>query len=96
MKNEGITLSDIDYLAGLSSLSFTDAEKKVLVGEVSSVINMINGCANASVVCKEGSETIALDDLRDDTVLESLNRDTLLSGAPRCENGYVVVPRAVE
>lgn len=96
MKKEEITLSDIEYLAGLSALEFSDSEKKVLVGEVSSVINMLNGCANADVKCKEGAKTMNFNDLRDDTVLDSLNRDTLLGGAPRCDCGFVVVPKVVD
>ena len=96
MKKEDITVQDIDRLANLSALEFTDEEKESLISEVSGIVKMLNQCDNVEVTEYEFDNTIALADLREDEVGESLTNEEALINAPKQRKGYYNVPRVVE
>ena len=96
MKKEKVTISDIEYLAGLSALSFTEEEKKLMVTQVSGIIEMLNACADAKVDKDENINTQSLQDLRNDECGEMLNKGSVFTNTPKCEHNYVVVPKVVE
>lgn len=96
MKKEKVTTSDIDYLAKLSALSFTEDEKKLMVTQVSGIIEMLNACADANVDNEENVNIQSLDDLRDDESGEVLSKGNVFTNTPKCEHNYVVVPKVVE
>ena len=47
-------------------------------------------------VLNDKSKAITLDDLREDVPKASLNKDEVFMNAPRCEHGYIVVPKVVD
>ena len=96
MKKEKITIADIEHLAELSALSFTDDEKIVMVEQVSGIIEMLNACAEVEIKEQETTKSMSLQELRNDECGEMLNRESVFLNTPKCEQNYVVVPKVVE
>ena len=94
---EDIDLAKIDKLAMLSELSLSEDEKKSLVGEVSGIIDMLKGCDEVDTPENIAyARVVDVDCLREDIVLPSECRDTMLSSARNIEDGYVVSPKVVD
>lgn len=95
MKEE-ITLKEIDRLAELSGLSFSQQEKEKLLGEVNGIVNMLNKCDQVETIDAKIDDAIAISELRDDVVQESLDlKDTFLNTQNQKKN-YFVVPKVVD
>ena len=95
MENNSITISDVEYLAQMSGLEFTDEEKMIMRDQVAGILEMLDGCAEAENECDLNQMTLSLSDLRDDEVVESVVTDVLMN-APKSHKGYYVVPKVVE
>ena len=95
MKKTIIDVAKIEGLSTLSAISFNETEKRVMMAQVSGTLEMLDACAN---VKKDKSDALAigLGVLRDDVPMQLYKRDDILSGAPRVENGYIVIPKVVE
>ena len=96
MENTLITIEEIDKLASLSALDFSEEEKEKLIGEVSGIVAMLNECREVDTNGVIDTQVLGLDELREDVVDITIDNSELLSSAPVCSNGYVVVPRVVE
>ena len=96
MKKEKITIAEIDRLASLSELEFTTEEKKILVKEVSNVIDLLNDCAKVSTSEVVSDNIQGLSSLREDEVDSRLDMEDVLLNAPKSHEGYFVVPKVVE
>ena len=97
MEKNNIDLTTIDHLADLSNLTFTEEEKVIMMGEVSSIIDMLTACARAKTDGIEDEElTMSLDALREDIPMQTLNIDTVFENSTRCEKNYFTVPKVVE
>ena len=95
MKKTIVDKSQIEKLAGLSALEFDEAGKDLMVNQVSGIIDMLDACANVKGV-DTVTQSVFLNDLREDVAQDSMNRDEALISAPRTEKGYIVVPKVVE
>ena len=88
---------DIDALARLARLSFSDAEKISLYEDVEQMLAFASRVCDAQT--RESAEDIGAPSvsnvLREDVPQECLDRDILISAAQGVSNGYVTVPRAV-
>ena len=96
MKKEDITIKEIERLAELSALDFTEAEKKSMIKEVSGIIKMLNECDKIEANDYEFDNTINLCDLREDEAKESMPNELALLNAPKQRKGQFNVPRVVE
>ena len=96
MEEISVTIEDVEHLAEMSALEFTDKEKVVMLNEIKGILSMFNGCADADDTIIDKSKAITLDDLREDDPKASLNKDEVFMNAPRCEHGYIVVPKVVD
>ena len=95
MEKNLITIDEIDYLADLSGLNFSDEEKEIMQGEVSGILSMLNTCADIEVEGSISASTVLLSDLRDDEVHRSLDKDIALSQVRECRGNYIVIPKGV-
>jgi len=91
-----ITITDIDYLADLSKLTFTDEEKQVLVKEVGGIIDMLNQCGEINIDSQTEHNVQTLNDLRNDEVQEGMGIEDVFSATSLSRNGYFEVPKVVE
>ena len=95
MENQTVTITDIEHLAELSGLELSDIDKKVML-EVIGILDMFNGCADADENAVISGSEISIDDLREDSPKASLSKEDVFMNTPRCESGYVVVPKVVD
>ena len=92
-----ITIEEVEHLAELSALSFTDEEKNKFIDDFSSIIEMVNQLqeaptSNESVFNKSHK----LCELREDEVKESYLQEEILENAPKARRGCFNVPLVVE
>ena len=94
---EAITRKDIDRLANLSQLYLSEEEKDNIIGEVSGIIEMLNGCDEVETSDDIlYANTVDISDLREDEIRESFSRDIMLNSARGVSDGYIVSPKVVE
>ena len=91
-----ITDKEIDKLAKLSSLKFTDEEKIEVRKKLESIISMLDKCKEIEVDDLEYQNRTSLSDLRDDTPTPSMSVDDILLNAPKKRKGYFNVPKVVD
>ena len=96
MKREDVTIKEIERLAELSTLDFTEQEKKAMIKEVSGIIKMLNECDTIEANDYEFDNTIDLCDLREDEAKESITNELALTNAPKQRKGQFNVPMVVE
>ena len=96
MENQTVTISDVEHLAELSGLELSDIDKKVMLEEVIGILDMFNGCAEADENAVISGSEISIDDLREDSPRASLSKEDVFMNTPRCEKGFVVVPKVVD
>jgi len=96
MKKEDITVKEVERLAELSALDFTDSEKKSMIKEISGIIKMLNECDTIEANDFEFDNTIDLCDLREDVAKDSITNELALINAPKQRKGQFNVPRVVE
>lgn len=86
---------DVQHIAKLAMLKFTDEEAAAFEKEFASIVGMVENLPEME------SKGTLLDpdnqmELREDVVVPSMPRDELLSNVPRLVAGCVVVPKTVE
>ena len=96
MKNIDLTVKEIDRLAELSALEFTEEEKQGMIKEVSGIITMLNECDTIEANEFEFDNKIDLSDLREDEDKPSMSNEKALINAPKQRKGQFNVPLVVE
>lgn len=91
-----ITDKEIDRLAKLSSLTFTDAEKVEVRKKLESIISMLDKCKEVDVPDLEHENRVAIADLREDVAEDSTPVEEILLNAPKQRRGYFNVPKVVD
>lgn len=89
---------DIEYLTKLARMELSEDEKTSLEKDLDSVIGYMNTLSKIDTEGVEPMEhVLGLSNvLREDNLLPSFDRDTLLNCAPKAEDGFYNVPLAVE
>jgi len=93
-----IPISEVEKIAMLSRLSFTDEEKQKFQHDLEAILmaaQRLNELDTGNVEPTahiQGIENV----LRADVVRPSMDNDKLTAGAPERENGCFIVPRVVE
>ena len=93
-----ITKETVKYVAGLAQLTLDEATEERLVGELGAILGYIE---QLNELDTEGVEPMmhALDVtnvLRDDTVINEMDRDAALKNAPATDGEYFLVPRILD
>lgn len=96
MGKQIIDLDQIDHLADLSGLNFTDKDRLVMQKEVSGIINMLEQCKDVELVEQSKPKTVSLADLREDRVKNSLKKDVAIGQAVETKNDYIAIPKVVD
>ncbi|MDD2227052.1 MAG: Asp-tRNA(Asn)/Glu-tRNA(Gln) amidotransferase subunit GatC [Clostridia bacterium] len=92
-----ITLNDVDYLANLSALEFTEDEKKQFLTDFNNILEMVNKLQNQKTDNIEVyNKSHSLNDLREDEIEQSLSQKKVLENAPKQRRGCFNVPLIVE
>jgi aspartyl/glutamyl-tRNA(Asn/Gln) amidotransferase, C subunit len=94
----GIPVSEVEKIAVLSRLSFSEAEKAHLQQHLEGILrtaeklNELDTQNVAPTAHIQGQENVT----RSDTVQKSMDNALLTSNAPEQENGCFIVPKVVE
>jgi aspartyl-tRNA(Asn)/glutamyl-tRNA(Gln) amidotransferase subunit C len=93
-----VPISEVEKIASLSRLSFSDKEKEKFQHDLEAILmaaqrlSELNTDDVQPTAHIQGIENV----LREDMVRPSMDNDKLISGAPERENGCFIVPRVVE
>lgn len=92
-----VTVKDVEYIARLAKLSFSDEEKQIFVqqfNQILSYVEKLNELETQDI--KPTSNPLNLTNvMRDDTVKPGLEQDEALANAPRSKHGYFSVPKVI-
>ena len=91
-----ITDKEIDRLARLSCLQFTDSEKEEVRKKLESTISMLDKCQEAETEELEHLNRVYISDLREDVAKDSMPQEEVLLNAPKQRRGYFNVPKVVD
>ena len=87
---------ELEHLAELSKLEFSDEELEAFSKEFESVIEFANIVKNSDIDGVSVLNVKKMQDLRDDEVEESFAPEILLKNAPVAKKNSFVVPRIME
>lgn len=92
MENNLITVAEIERLAEMSALNFSDEDKERLIGEVGGIISMLDECGKIKTESKGVSSKVPLSALREDEFSVGLTSERVFVNAPSRDGDYFVVP----
>ena len=93
-----VTRQDVDTIANLARLYFTDEEKEELAGVLNEILGYFDKLSELDTGNVEPLTHIlpVRNVMREDEVRESLDRETVLENAPKHARGHFVVPKIIE
>lgn len=93
-----ISKKEVEYIANLARLKFSDEEKEQLLDQMAGIIDFANKVSeiDASDVNPTNHVLDIKNVFRKDEVVESYDRNELLKNAPSSEAGCILVPKVVE
>ena len=93
-----ITKQDVDNVAALARLYFSDKEKEELISTLNSILDYFDKLSELDTETVEPLTHIlpVQNVVRGDEVKESFSSETALQNAPRHERGFFVIPRVIE
>lgn len=93
-----VPISEVEKIAALSRLSFTEDEKKEYQHHLEAILitaKRLEELDTSGVLPTAHIQGIS-NVLREDAAFESMNNELLTANAPERENGCFIVPRVVE
>lgn len=92
-----ITLDEIKKLERLSALSSSDEKLKSLVKDFEQIADFVEQVKNVDIdKLNSYNRVLSIDELREDKVVPSTDRASLLMNAPDKNDEAYIVPRVVE
>ncbi len=92
-----VTIKDVEYVAALARLEFTDAEKQKLVHELNDILKYVEQLNTLDTTNVEPlSHVIELNNVfRDDASRPSLPQEEALKNAPSKNDKFFKVPKVI-
>jgi aspartyl-tRNA(Asn)/glutamyl-tRNA(Gln) amidotransferase subunit C len=89
-----LSRSDVEHVAHLARLGLSDAELRLLEGQLNHILDQYTKLAELDTeAIPPTAQTIELENiLREDVVAPSLTVDEALANAPEAAGGYIVSP----
>ena len=93
-----VTKEDVRKVARLSRIAVPDDRLETLAGELNGIIGWIEQLNEVDVEGVEPMTSVVAANLpmREDVVTDGNKPDQVLANAPKSDDGFFVVPRAVE
>ena len=93
-----VTKDDVKKVARLSRIAVEDERLEALAGELNGIIGWIEQLNEVDVEGVEPMTSVveSVLTMRTDTVTDGDKADQVLANAPKAEDGFFVVPKAVE
>ena len=89
-------IKEIEHLAELSKLKFTDDELKDFAKDFESLVELADVVKNADITGESHLNIMDMSELREDTIEKSTDVELLLCNSPIVKNDSIVVPRIME
>lgn len=89
---------DVEHVARLARLEFTDEQSKKFTEELSAILDYVNELDSAQTENMEAiSQISGLKNIaREDVAVESLPNEKVLQNAPDSQDGYIKVKKVFE
>lgn len=93
-----VSKKDVDHVANLARLEFTEAEKDSLIGDLNKVLGYIEKLSELNTE----DEDILVNPyyienrFREDEIQESMKVEEAVGNAPQDLEGYIVVPKIID
>ena len=93
-----VTRRDVDTIATLARLSFTDSEADEMTGTLNQMLQYFDKLSELDTSQVEPlAHILPVENVvRDDVVVPSFDQETALANAPKHDQGHFVVPRVIE
>jgi aspartyl-tRNA(Asn)/glutamyl-tRNA(Gln) amidotransferase subunit C len=93
-----VTRKDVDTVANLARLSFTEAEKEEMESSLSELLGYFDTLRDLDTEKVEPlSHILPVENvMREDEVKPSLPRKDALANAPKSDRGHFVIPKVIE
>ena len=93
-----VTKKDVDKVANLARLSFTEAEKGPLMSTLNEILGYFDTLSELDTEKVEPLTHIlpVHSVMREDEVRPSLPQETALANAPKSVRGHFVIPKVIE
>ncbi|MBR4406754.1 MAG: Asp-tRNA(Asn)/Glu-tRNA(Gln) amidotransferase subunit GatC [Clostridia bacterium] len=92
-----ITIKEVERLADLSALKFSDDEKQKFIGDFNNILEMVNQLQKAEVSAQNVfNRSHKLSELREDIAKPSFDTELILENAPKQRRNCFNVPLVVE
>ena len=92
-----VSVSDVEYIARLAKLSFSDEEKTKFVQQFNQILAYVEKLNELDTQDVEPTYNPLnlVNVMRDDDCKPGLTQDEALSNAPRTKHGYFSVPKVI-
>ncbi len=93
-----VTRKDVETVAGLARLYFTDEEKDEMAGMLNNILEYFDKLSELDTENVEPLTHIlpVQNVMREDEVKESFDQETALANAPKHGRGHFVIPKVIE
>ena len=93
-----ISIREVEHIASLAKLRFSEAEKEALVNELTAILEYMEKLEELDTGGVEPmSHPVSLSNvMRDDVVQPSLPVETALGNAPAKQKGFFKVPKVIK
>ena len=93
-----VTKKDVETVANLARLYFTEEEKEELIVTLNNILNYFDKLSELDTADIEPLTHIldVQNVMREDEPVKSLDQKTALENSPIKQNGYFIVPRVIE
>lgn len=93
-----VTRKDVDTVAALARLYFTDEEKEELMDTLNNILEYFDKLSELDTEDVEPLTHILpiQNVMRDDEVKPSFDQETALKNAPKHDRGHFVIPKVIE
>lgn len=97
-ENMAVTKKDVEYVAQLAKLEFTEGEKERLIGDLNNIIGYVDKLTelNTDNVDIVVNPYYIENKFREDVVTPSLDLEKVIESAPKTLEEYVVVPKIID
>lgn len=93
-----VTGRDVENIASLARLSFTENEAEEMTGTLNRILEYFDKLSELDTSEVEPlAHILPVENVvREDTVVPSFDQDTALANAPKHDQGHFVIPRVIE
>jgi aspartyl-tRNA(Asn)/glutamyl-tRNA(Gln) amidotransferase subunit C len=93
-----VTIEDVEKIAGLAKLSFTDEEKLKFTEQFNQILNYMQKLNELDTdhVSPTTSTSEVANVMRDDEVKPWLTQEQALANAPKSKDGFFSVPKVID